>query len=150
MEETDDLKSKFKIETTYYARCTECFTAFPTKQFENKFYTKYLEIDSYSAHLFQLINVCYNCRKHVNMNYKQVITDFPQILILICYTPTTVNCKLSFKFNEISTQSSYSLFSCVYYKANSCKFLNFVLKGSFLFLIFEFRQFNKNFGKRIL
>jgi hypothetical protein len=140
MEELD-LKSKFKIETTYYAQCTECFTAFLSKQFEYKFYTKYLEIDSYSASLIQSIDFCYNCRKHVKTNYKQVITDFPQILILMFYPHENVKCQLSVKFNETLKKSSYSLFSCVCSKpeSKSCKFLNFVLIGSFLFLTFEFR-----------
>jgi len=140
IEETD-LKSKFKIDTTDYFRCRECLTGYTSTLVESKFYMTYWELDQFilkQKHLTSLKCKNFNnCFEFYETN--KVITDFPQILILNCYTPTTVKYQLSFKFNEIKTKSSYSLFSCVCYKANSCKFLNFFLIGSFLFLIFEFR-----------
>ena len=140
IKETD--KAIFKINTSLYYQCPNCLKKTSTRV-ESKFYMTYWELEDLILNKKQSSSL--KCKNFINnqcngfLEVNQVITDFPQILILNCYPQATVKCKLSFKFIEIKSQSSYSLFSCVCYKANSCKFLNFVLIGSFLFLIFEFR-----------
>jgi hypothetical protein len=139
MKETD--KEIFKINASFYYQCPNCLTGYTSTLVESKFYMTHWELKQFILNKKHLTSLkCKNFNKCIGF-YKgnEVITDFPRILILNCYTPTTVKCQLSFKFNEIKTKSLYSLFSCVCYKANSCKFLNFFLIGSFLFLIFEFR-----------
>ena len=136
-------KAIFKIDASFYYQCLICLTGFKSNPFKSIYYMPHSEAEQFILNKKPLTSL--KCKCFINnqcngfLEVNQVITDFPQILILNCYPQATVKCKLSFKFIEIKSQSSYSLFSCVCYKANSCKFLNFVLIGSFLFLIFEFR-----------